>query len=101
MSLPQESIFTKDAVENVLKNTEQQNTREMTFGEKLVGLTFNPSNDDKVAKAKKLCADLADLIYIDHKGDSATDLYDELYHHTLGEILNAQMNVVKLLTLKY
>ncbi len=36
--------------------------REMTFGEKLVGITFNPAKDDKVAKAKQLCADLADLL---------------------------------------
>jgi len=74
---------------------------QISFGEKLVGLSFNPSGDDKVTKAKRLCAELADLIYDDHKGDEATDLYDQLYHHTVGEILNAQMNVVKLLTLKY
>jgi hypothetical protein len=36
--------------------------REMTFGERLVGLTFNPSGDDKVATAKRLCAALADLV---------------------------------------
>jgi hypothetical protein len=75
--------------------------RELSFGEKLVGLTFNPSGDDKVGKAKRLCADLADLLYNDHKGQDATDLYDNLYHHAIGEILNAQMNVVKVLTLKY
>lgn len=75
--------------------------RSLTYGEKLVGLTFNPSGDDNVTKAKMLCADLADLIHQNHKGEEATDLYDELYHHTIGEILNAQMNVVKLLTLKY
>ncbi len=75
--------------------------KQPTFGEQLVGLTFNPSNDDKVGKAKRLCADLADLLHDDHKGDEATDLYDELYHHAIGEILNAQMNAVKVLTLKY
>ena len=73
----------------------------LSFGEKLVGITFNPANDDKVAKAKSLCAELANLLYADHKGTDATDLYDELYHHAIGEILNAQMNVVKVLTLKY
>jgi len=72
-----------------------------TFGMKLVGITFNPSGDAKVNQAKGLCAQLADLIYNDHKGEQATELYDELYHHTIGEILNAQMNVVKILTLKY
>lgn len=75
--------------------------REMTFGEKLVGLTFNPSNDDKVAKAKKLCADLADLLHEETKHNESSQLSSLLYNHTIGEILNAQMNVVKVLTLKY
>lgn len=76
--------------------------REMTFGEKLVGLTFNPSGDEKVQKAKDLCASLADLIYNDYDAkEEVTDFYDYLYEHTVGEILNAQMNVVKLLTFKY
>lgn len=75
----------------------------LSFGEKLVGKTFNPSNDDKVAKAKQLCADLADLVH-DHDATLNRDrtmLDGILYEHTIGEILNAQMNVVKLLTLKY
>jgi hypothetical protein len=76
--------------------------RELTFGEKLVGLTFNPSGDDKVQRAKELCAELADLIYKDYDNkEEVSDFYDYLYEHTIGEILNAQMNVVKLLTFKY
>lgn len=75
--------------------------RPPTFGEKLVGINFNPSGDDEVSKAKRLCADLADLLYNNHKGENATDLYDQLYHHAIGEILNAQMCTVKVLTLKY
>jgi hypothetical protein len=75
--------------------------REMTFGEKLVGLTFNPSNDDKVSKAKRLCAELADLINDDRQVRETTQLESLLFPQTVGEILNAQMNVVKLLTLKY
>ena len=76
-------------------------TRELTFGEQLVGLTFNPSNDDKVTKAKKLCADLADLVMDNYNSHEITMLEGRLINHTIGEILNAQMNVVKLLTLKY
>lgn len=73
-----------------------------TFGAKLVGLTFNPSGDEKVQRAKELCADLADLIYNDYDAkEEVTDFYDYLYEHTVGEILNAQMNVVKLLTFKH
>ena len=36
-------------------------TREPTFGEKAVGLTFNPSGDEKVNEVKKLYAAIIDL----------------------------------------
>jgi len=83
--------------------TDSQSTtgREMTYGERLVGLNFNPSNDDKVSKAKKLCADLIDLLHEDFHSREQSGLAATLFEHTLGEILNAQMNVVKVLTLKY
>jgi hypothetical protein len=78
-------------------------TTPLTFGQKLVGITFNPSNDDKVGKAKKLCADLADLLREETYGSNneISELQSRLYNHAIGEILNAQMNVVKVLTLKY
>ncbi len=73
----------------------------LTFGEKLVGLTFNPSNDDSVSLAKRLFAQIAELVERERAGKESTRLESILYNHTVGEILNAQMNVVKLLTLKY
>jgi hypothetical protein len=104
--------------------------RGLTFGEKLVGLTFNPlttgnfqwengikdtkvifipnktgSGDEKVQRVKELCAELADILE-ESKEESFNEgtfntLYEKLYNHSVGEILNAQMNVVKVLTLKY
>lgn len=38
-----------------------QGFRELTFGEKAVGLTFNPSNDPKVQKVKELYAEIIDI----------------------------------------
>ena len=78
-----------------------QDQRPMTFGEKLVGLTFNPSNDDKVAKAKKLCAELADLLNEHNESKDKSQDSQRLFSHAVGEILNAQMNVVKCLTYQY
>lgn len=76
--------------------------RELTFGEKLVGITFNLSGDERVNRAKELCAELADLLYQDYDNrEEVTDFYDYLYEHAVGEILNAQMNAVKVLTFKY
>lgn len=34
----------------------------MTYGEKAVGLTFNPSNDPTVQKIKELYAEIIDLV---------------------------------------
>ena len=73
---------------------------ELTFGQKLVGLSFNPSGDPKVQRAKELCAELADLLHDHYKNKESFPLEVQLYNHTIGEILNAQMNVVKVLTLK-
>jgi hypothetical protein len=80
---------------------EPQVDRELTFGEKLVGLTFNPSGDPKVHRAKQLCAELADLLHKDFQSSEFSVLKIQLYNNSIGEILNAQMNVVKVLTFKY
>jgi hypothetical protein len=99
MSEPQEMKQSKAESEPDFGKLKSQ--PDLSFGQKLVGLTFNPSGDEKVNKAKQLCADLADLIYQDRQSRETTQLESILYPHTIGEILNAQMNVVKLLTLKY
>lgn len=75
--------------------------QELTFGGKLVGLTFNPSGDDKVSKAKLLCAELADMVESNEVEGQPSYLYNLVKGNALREILNAQMNIVKLLTLKY
>ena len=77
-----------------------QTNQPLTFGEQLVGKTFNPSGDDKVAKAKALCAELADLLNDDNNSKVSSQFSQRLFSHAVGEILNAQMNVVKCLTLK-
>ena len=76
--------------------------KELTFGEKLVGLTFNPSGDEKVNKVKQLCAELTDVLYDDIPEDGErTYLQDTLFNKVVGDILDTQMTAVKLLTLKY
>jgi hypothetical protein len=84
-----------------LRSASTTPNRELTFGEKLVGLTFNPSGDPKVNQAKRLCADLADLLQNEMNNRETSTHAKILEPFTYGEILNAQMNVVKLLTLKY
>lgn len=41
---------------------EQKADRELTFGERAVGLTFNPSGDKMVNEVKQLYANVIDLL---------------------------------------
>jgi alpha-galactosidase len=75
--------------------------RELTFGEKLVGITFNPSSDDKVAKAKALFAEAADLLMEEMSGRETSPLSKTIKEAAVADILRAQMMVVKAITLKY
>ena len=87
--------------EVIVKIKEKMESRELTFGEKLVGLTFNPSGDEKVQRAKELCAELADLLNQNADPNSERPLCRLLFDKAIGDILDAQMNVVKVLTFKY
>lgn len=73
-----------------------------TFGEKLVGLSFNPSENEKVDRAKKLFAEAADLLkehIIEVREKKGLSLMGaDIFSHAIGEILNAQMCTVKVLT---
>lgn len=77
---------------------------QLTFGQQLVGIDFNPSGNEKVDKAKFLCAELADMIEESRVDSIANGTYNSLrqmlVENSFSEILNAQMNVVKVLTLK-
>lgn len=79
-------------------------TPNQSFGERLVGIDFNPSGDDKVKRAKQLFAEAANLLQ-ESKIDSVengtfTAMRELFFNNAVGEVLNAQMNVVKLLTFK-
>jgi len=88
-------------MEDLLEKTETQSQEmQLSFGEKLVGLNFNPSKNLRVQRAKEICAELANIVNDDSIRGNDWELHQTLSNHTLGEILNAQMNVVKLITLE-
>lgn len=73
-------------------------TRELTFGEKAVGLTFNPSGDEKVNEVKKLYAAIIDLcneIRNDERSEKAA-----LLTIAIRSAQTAQMAAVKGITWK-
>lgn len=88
-----------------MENTNQdlQTGREMTYGEKAVGLTFNPSGDKKVQEVKELYAKIIDITL-----DSAYRVDEEntkekqaLATEAVRQAQTAQMWAVKAITYKF
>jgi hypothetical protein len=79
---------------------EVKETRIPSFGEQLVGLSFNPSGDADVQRVKELAAEMAEILKRRYTSDGRGALKSLLFDHAVGEILNAQMNVVKVITMK-
>lgn len=72
----------------------------LSFGEILVGIEFNPSNDDKVAKVKQLMAEVANIMKDAYNDNPKSPVKSLLFDHAVGEIVNAQMSAVKVITFK-
>ncbi len=73
-----------------------QQQQHLSFGEKAVGLTFNPSGDDNVTMIKKLFANIIDFCNDERKG--CEDEKARLYSVAITEAQSAQMWVVKAIT---
>lgn len=71
----------------------------LTFGEKMVGLSFNPSGDKNVAKVKELFSKVIDLL--NEQSDLAQSSYSaRFYSEAIQKAISAQMWAVKALTFK-
>ena len=74
--------------------------REMTYGEKAVGLTFNPSGDVKVQEVKELYAKIIDIcvnLTTPDRGAEST----EIAYEAIRTAQTAQMWAVKAITYKF
>lgn len=72
--------------------------KELTFGQKAVGLTFNPSGNEAVTQCKQTFADLIDMMN-DLRNDPSSS-QDVKRHASVAitELETAQMRAVKALT---
>lgn len=70
------------------------NEQKLTYGEKAVGLTFNPSGDAKVTKLKQLFAEVIDLV----DGQSYVGFGADIADQAIVEAMAAQMWAVKAVT---
>jgi hypothetical protein len=69
----------------------------MTYGEKAVGLTFNPSGDVKVQKIKELYAQIIDICNEGREGGPNGES-KRLFAVAITEAQTAQMWAVKAIT---
>jgi hypothetical protein len=79
----------------------EENTteRELTFGEKAVGLTFNPSGDSAVTTTKKYFAQIIDDMNSLRSGVTDPEA-KRLYSIAITQAQDAQMWAVKAITYK-
>jgi hypothetical protein len=71
-----------------------------TFGEILLGIEFNPSEDDRVFQVKQKMAEIANILKDTYTESEKSPVKSLIFDHAVGEILNAQMSVVKVITMK-
>lgn len=74
-------------------------TQELTFGQKAVGLTFNPSGNDAVGTCKQGIADQIDVLN-ELRNGSVSGEQKRLASVAITELQTAQMWAVKALTWK-
>lgn len=79
---------------------DSQNSREMTFGEKAVGLSFNPSNDAKVQSIKEKFAAIIDELHTERQSASDKEIA-RMLSVAITEAQTAQMWAVKAVTWKF
>jgi hypothetical protein len=71
-----------------------QNECELTFGERAVGLTFNPSGDERVRILKEIAAGFIDACN-DARDDATDPEVKRMYSIAITEAQTAQMWAVK------
>jgi hypothetical protein len=76
-------------------------TKIPTFGEQLIGVDIESVEQDDVTKVKAMFAEIAEMMKTNYQTESKHPIKSLLFDHAVGEILNAQMAVVKVLTLKH
>jgi len=72
----------------------------LTFGQKAVGITFNPSNNGEVDRCKQQFANSIDQMHALRSSETSTAEQKRLASVAITELQGAQMWAVKALTWK-
>lgn len=85
-----------------MENMEVNEIKIVPFGKQLIGLSDTDKDnemDPMVLKVKEMCAEMAEILKTNY-AEERSAVKSMLFDHAIGEILNAQMAVVKVLTFK-
>lgn len=84
-------------------STENKSPRELTFGEKAVGLTFNPGGNPQVNAIKEKCALLIDELATQREAAKQNNNSEmiRMYSVAITDIQSGQMWGVKAATWQY
>ena len=99
ITMPAVGLEPNETTTAVVKPSET--TRELSYGERAVGLTFNPGGNPDVDKVKKLYAEIIDLISRIEDGSNYSEFKRELKKEATMSAVTAQMAAVKVITYKY
>jgi hypothetical protein len=72
----------------------------LTFGEELVGIDFSTEDESDVFKVKKMMAEVTNILKDNYNQEMRSPAKSFLFDHAVGELISAQMAVVKVLTHK-
>ena len=75
-------------------------TRLPSFGELLVGLSFNPSGDPDVHRVKELAAEMAEILKRRYTEDQRGPVKSLLFDQAIGDLTRALLMSEKLLKMK-
>ena len=75
-------------------------TKLLSFGELLIGVELNSPNEGTVSKVKFMMAELANLLKDEYNTEERSPIKSLLFDHAIGELVSAQMAIVKVITFK-
>jgi hypothetical protein len=85
--------------DKLVDGTAIQEVKVKSFGEILFGIDLETEEDTEVYRVKKTFAELAEKLK-DAYNEERSPVRSLLFDHAIGELVNAQMSVVKVLTFK-
>jgi hypothetical protein len=76
-------------------------TKMLSFGEQLADVDFSTEEEGSIYKVKKTMADLTNLLLEEYNKNGKSPIKSLLFDHAIGEIVSAQMAVLKVITFKH